>query len=856
MNKVWCVVVCFFNLQYSFAQQLPVFSDTLFSTYYHQRVSHFNTLPASREDIVFLGNSITDGAEWVELFNDVHIKNRGISGDMTTGVMHRLSNIVSGKPIKIFLLIGINDLARGVSADSVFRNIATIVSYVHHHAAATQVYVQSILPVNDYFKKFTGHTNKSEQIKELNTLLRNRQKELKYTFIDLFPHFCNDAGKLDTAYTNDGLHLKGNAYMLWKHVLFPYLYNVETKPSLIPYPKKIEWNNTLFPLWKTGTVYISDTGIAKMNLQYFLGRPIDSLFNAVSTPLNKPIIKITLSKERAPALNDEAYSIHIDSLQAELKANSLKGIFYALQTFKQLRRDGAVVDGCDIQDWPSFSWRAYMVDAGRNYESINLLKQQIDRMSAYKLNVFHFHCTEDIAWRWQVKCYPQLTNAGYMLRDKGMYYSIDELKELIAYCKERYIEFVPELDMPGHSKAFERAMGCSMQSEKGKKILYDILDEISATYQLKYFHIGGDEVKITDTAFLPAMEKRMNNNHITTIGWKPGGNFRDGTIMQLWMGNEQPTTSKKYIDSRHFYINHFDPFESVVTIFNRKVGGVNTQTQNVLGAELCLWNDRRVANEEDILKLNPVYPSMLAFAEKVWNGNGSNQYVSGLSELTPQGQENFMLFERKLLEHKKLYFHNSSFPYSEQASSYWHLAGPFFNKGNLTMRFTPETKNFDSTYNKPDLIARGNTIILKHWWYPMISGILAKPEENTTWYALRKIWSDDNGLQPFWIGFNNMSRSTATDSPDALTWDDKHSCIWVNGKLILPPQWQHASLKGDLEVPLIDEGYEYREPLLIPLKKGWDEIVVKLPVGSFKGKDWQNPVKWMFTVAPVDPENK
>ncbi|MEO5500110.1 MAG: beta-N-acetylhexosaminidase, partial [Ginsengibacter sp.] len=89
--------------------------------------------------------------------------------------------------------------------------------------------------------------------------------------------------------------------------------------------------------------------------------------------------------------------------------------------------------------------------------------------------------------------------------------------------------------------------------------------------------------------------------------------------------------------------------------------------------------------------------------------------------------------------------------------------------------------------------------------------------------------------------------STATNSPPEGKWDEKNSAVWVNGKLIDPPNWQHAGLKGDSEIPLSDEGYEYRDPTKIYLNKGWNTILIKAPVASFKSTDWQNPVKWMFT---------
>ncbi|MBL0337451.1 MAG: family 20 glycosylhydrolase [Chitinophagaceae bacterium] len=118
-----------------------------------------------------------------------------------------------------------------------------------------------------------------------------------------------------------------------------------------------------------------------------------------------------------------------------IKAKTGAAIFYAIQTLKQLIKNKQI-QCAEITDSPAFPFRGFMVDVGRNYQSIKQLKQQIDVMAAYKLNIFHFHLTEDIAWRLQSKIYPQLTDAKYMQRNPGKFYSLDEMKELIAYCKK------------------------------------------------------------------------------------------------------------------------------------------------------------------------------------------------------------------------------------------------------------------------------------------------------------------------------------------------------------------------------------------------------------------------------------
>ena len=133
----------------------------------------------------------------------------------------------------------------------------------------------------------------------------------------------------------------------------------------------------------------------------------------------------------------------------------------------------------------------------------------------------------------------------------------------------------------------------------------------------------------------------------------------------------------------------------------------------------------------------------------------------------------------------------------------------------------------------------------------MISSHLLQPQENTTYYAFRKIWANEDGEQKFWIGFNNFSRSTATDEPPAGKWDNRNSTVWVNGKIIPAPQWRRAGQKGNLEIPMVDENYEMREPVNIFLHKGWNEVLLKCPVSTFQGTDWQNPVKWMFTFVQL-----
>jgi hypothetical protein len=307
----------------------------------------------------------------------------------------------------------------------------------------------------------------------------------------------------------------------------------------------------------------------------------------------------------------------------------------------------------------------------------------------------------------------------------------------------------------------------------------------------------------------------------------------------------------QYIDSRHLYLNHMDPLEAVVTIFNRNIANKEKGDASALGATLCMWHDRAVAKEEDVLKMNPVYPGMLAFAERVWRGGGHSGWTATIGAPSSKEAIEFAAFEKMLMDHQKQFFSKLPFPYTQQSSIVWKLYGPYANDGNLPIKCQPEQKDFDTGKVFPAKEVVGGTIVLRHWWHPLISGAIEKPKDSTTWYAVTKIWSNEEAEKKFRIGFNNLSRSPATDSPPLDAWDNKSSEIWVNGKIINPPDWKHGGQKGNAEIPLIDEGYEYRAPTKILLKKGWNDVLLKLPVGSFKGKDWQNPVKWMFTVVEV-----
>lgn len=618
--------------------------------------------------------------------------------------------------------------------------------------------------------------------------------------------------------------------------------------NLIPYPIHTEWQEDYLDLSKGIKLANANTDL---QTEY---EWVETLLSEWDIPLSKggflrkvPEIELALD----PNLLEESYTLQIKKEGIKILGGSATAVFYGVQTLRQMEVKNQQIQTAYIEDEPAFPWRGFLVDVGRNYQPVDMLKEQIDIMARYKFNVLHFHFTEDIVWRLASKKYPGLTDASNMSRWEGKFYTEEDLKDLIAYSQERHIQLVPEIDMPGHSAAFTKYLGHDMQSDSGMYYIKELLKEFSETYEdLPYLHIGGDEVKITNQNFMPEITQFVEDLGYKTIGWSPGSNLEPQTIHQLWMGGPEKVKEEgtvKYIDSKHLYINHMDPLETVVTLFHRKIGNQNRAHNNLLGATLCAWPDRAVAKPEDMFTQNAVYPSMLSFAERAWQGGGREEWVANILPENVPDYGQFVDFEKRLLNHKKRYFSNLPFPYAQQSGKTWKLFGPYPNEGELSRDFDirPESA-------APTVEAEGGTLILRHWWADIIKGIIPNPEPNTTWYAYREIESDSDTVKNFWIGFDNFSRSYATDSPQTGTWDNRDSKVFVNGEEILPPGWQQAGQTGDLEVPMIDEGYSFRAPAPIPLKKGINKIWIKLPVGSFSGRSWENPVKWMFTFLEIE----
>ncbi len=199
--------------------------DDGFAPYYIHKTSQYEILPKIEGAIVFLGDSITDEGEWIELLSNPriqnNIQNRGISGDTTTRILRRLDIILESKPRQIFLMVGINDLVNAEkSIDEIAAGYKEILMQFQTKIPNTAIFVQSVLPVNNQVYIF-WHDNQS--VISLNFNLKALAQEFSYQYIDIFSNLLDSQGQLDAKYTTDGLHLNGQAYLVWKATIEEYI---------------------------------------------------------------------------------------------------------------------------------------------------------------------------------------------------------------------------------------------------------------------------------------------------------------------------------------------------------------------------------------------------------------------------------------------------------------------------------------------------------------------------------------------------------------------------------------------------------------------------------------------------------
>jgi hexosaminidase len=364
---------------------------------------------------------------------------------------------------------------------------------------------------------------------------------------------------------------------------------------------------------------------------------------------------------------DESYVLDVSSAGARLTAANPLGVMHGLQTFLQLvvvTPEGHSAPAIHIEDTPRFPWRGLSIDVSRHFISMDVLKRNVDAMAAVKMNVLHLHLSDDQGFRLESRGFPKLQELG----SDGMYYLQSEMRELIAYARDRGIRIVPEFDMPGHSTAWfvgypelasgpgpyqlERRWGIfDPAMDPARETTYKLLDkfigEMSMLFPDRYFHIGGDEVngkqwdanpKIrqfmqarnlkNDQAlqqyFTDRVEKIVSKHHKFMVGWDeiltPG--MPKDIVIQSWRGQDSLAEAAKqgfrgilssgyYLDAmapaaQHYLVDPLSGADAMLTPAQQKL---------ILGGEACMWEE--FASNESIE--SRIWPRAAAIAERLWS---------------------------------------------------------------------------------------------------------------------------------------------------------------------------------------------------------------------------------------------
>jgi hexosaminidase len=330
-----------------------------------------------------------------------------------------------------------------------------------------------------------------------------------------------------------------------------------------------------------------------------------------------------------PELGAEGYELSVNPDAVEIKARTPAGHFYAGQTLRQLVEEDLTIPCQLVRDWPRFKWRGMHLDVVRHFFPVEFIKRYLDILALHKLNVFHWHLTDDQGWRIEIEKYPRLTSVGAWRVDRegipwnerepqrdgevasyGGFYTQNEIAEIVAYARDRFIEIVPEIEMPAHVLAALAAhpeLSCTggpftvatgqywpetdllcAGKEQTFDFLRDVLTEVSDLFPGAFIHIGGDEADVTEWSSCPQCQQRMQDEGIDNpgalqgyftrrvcdmlkdvgkrpVGWDEilNGNPDSRALIMSWRGSEHAIGACRaghevvMTPSSHLYFDHY-----------------------------------------------------------------------------------------------------------------------------------------------------------------------------------------------------------------------------------------------------------------------------------------------------------
>ena len=633
----------------------------------------------------------------------------------------------------------------------------------------------------------------------------------------------------------------------------------EAPVSLMPFPREVQWKKAALPLaGRDEWTLRGDKGgdMVKVAWKGVLGAlPAQASGRKMACTL-KLDAKVLPEDARA-----EGYVLKVSEDGVSITAATEAGLFYGLQTLRQLVSGGKALPCCDITDYPAFDVRGFMIDCGRNFQSIESLKRQLDIASRLKVNYFHWHVTDHPGWHVESKAYPVLNDPKHRSRDEHDTYSFDQVRELIAYAKARHITIIPELDMPGHSTYFDKAFGFKMHSEEGMMVLEKLLEEFCAEIPAEdcpIIHIGADEIKIPNAKqFVERMSKKLISLNRKPMQWGGPHDLPVGphSISQRWgEGAEMvakslnPETVQCHsIDSSPGYTNLFDPGLLVRRWFFMRPCGAEKGDEQKMGTLICNWPDIRVGDKSLIPLHSAQWPGLCAMAERAWIGGAADGDALPADMPAPdtEAAKAFCLFEKRMDDMRRTVFNGEHFPYWPEHALEWTLVKPVPESQKDEVRAKVLSGKLEELDTRP---AYGANLYFRAKPCVGCIGMFSQLKPGNCTWAVTHIRAEKAGSAPFMIGFDAPARSSRRYSgvPLAGEWSQCGTRIWLNGVEIKNPQtyklagknhyprdtWSHPAN----EDPLTDDDVWWaRKPTMLPLKAGDNVIVVEQPyVGEFQ----------------------
>ncbi len=376
---------------------------------------------------------------------------------------------------------------------------------------------------------------------------------------------------------------------------------------------------------------------------------------------------------------NEGYRLDVTPKEVTISAADARGLFWGVQTFRQLlplqHEVPPTIPAMHIEDAPRYAWRGVMLDVSRHFYPVDFIKKQIDLMSYYKFDVFHWHLTDDQGWRIQIKHYPKLTQVGAWRSEadgsrNGGFYTQDQIRDVVAYARKRNVMVVPEIEMPGHASAALAAypgLSCSgkpitvpttwgvfhdvdcVGNDATFTFLQNVLDEVIALFPSPYLHIGGDEVPEgvwADCAscqqlarthdlngeqglhgyFVRRIQTYLAGKGKTMVGWDEilEGQLAPQAVVEVWRGpdeaNKALANGNRIIIASPFYLD--TPIDQMTLQDLYRTDPFDNPLfakypGKVLGGEAPLWSERATPLNGDAR----LYPRLFAVAEHLWSAS-------------------------------------------------------------------------------------------------------------------------------------------------------------------------------------------------------------------------------------------